>query len=405
MSGKIIVQKFGGTSVGSPERIKAVADRIKSYTADGYKVVVVVSAMGDTTDHLIELASQISEKPSAREMDMLLSTGEQISISLLAMALHEAGVEAVSFTGSQVKMITDGVHSNARIVSVDDKRLRKALSKHSVVVVAGFQGIDDDENITTLGRGGSDTSAVALAAALGVRDCEIYTDVDGVYTADPRVVSGAKKLSEISYDEMLELARLGAGVLHSRSVEFGKKYDVRIHVRSSFNRNEGTIVKPREEMMEKFVMSGVTSKTDEVKFNIFGIPDCPGIAQKIFTILGENKIYVNIIVQSTGKDGKADISFTVLKKDTAMVNDIAQNLKNDLKGDEVSCQDNIAIVSAVGVGMLSSAGVAGRLFKILSDHNINIQMISTSEIGISCVIDEIYSELAVKAIHKAFMEI
>ena len=405
MSGKIIVQKFGGTSVGSPERIKAVADRIKSYTADGYKVVVVVSAMGDTTDHLIELASQISEKPSAREMDMLLSTGEQISISLLAMALHEAGVEAVSFTGSQVKMITDGVHSNARIVSVDDKRLRKALSKHSVVVVAGFQGIDDDENITTLGRGGSDTSAVALAAALGVRDCEIYTDVDGVYTADPRVVSGAKKLSEISYDEMLELARLGAGVLHSRSVEFGKKYDVRIHVRSSFNRNEGTIVKPREEMMEKFVMSGVTSKTDEVKFNIFGIPDCPGIAQKIFTILGENKIYVNMIVQSTGKDGKADISFTVLKKDTARVNDIAQNLKNDLKGDEVSCQDNIAIVSAVGVGMLSSAGVAGRLFKILSDHNINIQMISTSEIGISCVIDEIYSELAVKAIHKAFMEI
>ncbi|MBP8082904.1 MAG: aspartate kinase [Spirochaetes bacterium] len=404
MSEKIIVQKFGGTSVGSPERIKAVADRIKSYVDNNYKVIVVVSAMGDTTDHLIDLAQQISAKPSAREMDMLLSTGEQVSISLLAMALHEVKVEAVSFTGSQVKMITDGAHSNARIVSVDDKRLRKALEKHSVIVVAGFQGIDSDENITTLGRGGSDTSAVALAAALGVRDCEIYTDVDGVYTADPRVVGGARKLNEISYDEMLELARLGAGVLHSRSVEFGKKYNVRIHVRSSFNRNEGTIVKPREEMMEKFTMSGVTSKLDEVKFNIYGIPDCPGIAQKIFSVLGEEKIYVNMIVQSTGKDGKADISFTVLKKDIERVKVISEKIKTELKGDEVTCEDNIAIVSAVGVGMLSSAGVAGKLFKILSDHNINIQMISTSEIGISCVIDEMYAELAVKSIHKEFME-
>ena len=404
MSEKIIVQKFGGTSVGSPERIKAVADRIKSYVDNDYKVIVVVSAMGDTTDHLIDLAQKICTKPSAREMDMLLSTGEQVSISLLAMALHEIKIEAVSFTGSQVKMITDGAHSNARIVSVDDKRLRKALEKHSVIVVAGFQGIDADENITTLGRGGSDTSAVALAAALGVRDCEIYTDVDGVYTADPRVVGGARKLNEISYDEMLELARLGAGVLHSRSVEFGKKYNVRIHVRSSFNRNEGTIVKPREEMMEKFTMSSVTSKSDEVKFNIYGIPDCPGIAQKIFTVLGEEKIYVNMIVQSTGKDGKADISFTVLKKDIDRVKAISEKIKTELKGDEVTFQENIAIVSAVGVGMLSSAGVAGKLFKILSDHNINIQMISTSEIGISCVIDEMYAELAVKSIHKEFME-
>lgn len=404
MSEKIIVQKFGGTSVGSPERIKAVADRIKSYVDNDYKVIVVVSAMGDTTDHLIDLAQKICTKPSAREMDMLLSTGEQVSISLLAMALHEIKIEAVSFTGSQVKMITDGAHSNARIVSVDDKRLRKALEKHSVIVVAGFQGINADENITTLGRGGSDTSAVALAAALGVRDCEIYTDVDGVYTADPRVVGGARKLNEISYDEMLELARLGAGVLHSRSVEFGKKYNVRIHVRSSFNRNEGTIVKPREEMMEKFTMSSVTSKSDEVKFNIYGIPDCPGIAQKIFTVLGEEKIYVNMIVQSTGKDGKADISFTVLKKDIDRVKAISEKIKTELKGDEVTFQENIAIVSAVGVGMLSSAGVAGKLFKILSDHNINIQMISTSEIGISCVIDEMYAELAVKSIHKEFME-
>lgn len=404
MSEKIIVQKFGGTSVGSPERIKAVADRIRSYVDNEYKVIVVVSAMGDTTDHLIDLAQKITAKPSAREMDMLLSTGEQVSISLLAMALHEIKIEAVSFTGSQVKMITDGAHSNARIVSVDDKRLRKALEKHSVIVVAGFQGIDADENITTLGRGGSDTSAVALAASLGVRDCEIYTDVDGVYTADPRVVGGARKLNEISYDEMLELARLGAGVLHSRSVEFGKKYNVRIHVRSSFNRNEGTIVKPREEMMEKFTMSGVTSKSDEVKFNIYGIPDCPGIAQKIFTVLGEEKIYVNMIVQSTGKDGKADISFTVLKKDIDRVKAISEKIKTELKGDEVTFQDNIAIVSAVGVGMLSSAGVAGKLFRILSEHNINIQMISTSEIGISCVIDEMYAELAVKSIHKEFME-
>lgn len=404
MADKIIVQKFGGTSVGTPERIQAVAARIKSYVDTGYGVVVVVSAMGHTTDHLIDLSRQISPKPAAREMDMLLSTGEQVSIALVAMALHEIGVSAISFTGSQIRLMTDGVHSNARITSVDAERLRKAFKSNNVIIVAGFQGIDEEENITTLGRGGSDTSAVALAAALGVRDCEIYTDVDGVYTADPRVVQHAKKLNEISYDEMLELARLGAGVLHSRSVEFGKKYNVRLHVRSSFNPSEGTIVKPKEEMMEKFTMSGITSKTDEAKFNIYGIPDSPGVAQRIFSALGEKKIYVNMIVQSTGKDNKADISFTVLKKDIEAVKAIAEQFRKDLGASEVSHQENIAIVSAVGVGMLSSAGVAGKLFSVLSEHKINIEMISTSEIGISCVIDDMYAELAVKAIHKAFLE-
>jgi aspartate kinase len=401
---KIIVQKFGGTSVKDPERIKAVAARIKQYTDNGYSVVVVVSAMGKTTDVLIDLAKEIASNPSRREMDMLLSTGEQVSISLLAIALHSIGVDAISYTGSQIRLMTDGNFSNAKIAGISTERIKKSLDAGKVVIVAGFQGIDSDDNITTLGRGGSDTSAVALAAVLESRDCEIYTDVDGVYTADPRIIEKTKKLKEISYDEMLELARLGAGVLHSRSVEFAKKYNVRLHVRSSYSFEEGTIVMPMEEMVEKFVISGITAKQDEAKVTVRGIPDCPGIAAKIFNELGKNKIYVNMIVQSTGYDNLASISFTVKKDDLSSTIDICNKLNETLGGSSVEAKENISIVSAVGVGMLSSYGVAGKIFEVLSDQNINIEMISTSEIGISCVIDSMYSELATKLLHKAFVE-
>ena len=401
---KIIVQKYGGTSVKNPERIKAVADRIKRYKDKGYSVVVVVSAMGKTTDELIDLASELSKNPSKREMDMLLSTGEQVSISLLAIALHEIGIDAVSYTGSQIRVRTDGNFSNAKIADISTERIHKSLSAGKVVIVAGFQGIDDDENIVTLGRGGSDTSAVALAAVLKTRDCEIYTDVDGVYTADPRVIKSPKKLKEISYDEMLELARLGAGVLHSRSVEFAKKFNIKLHVRSSFSDAEGTIVMPTEEMMEKFVISGITSKQDEAKITVRDIPDKPGIAAKLFNELGTQKIYVNMIVQSTGHDNRASISFTVKKDDLKRTIDICNTMNKDFGATAIEFKEDIAIVSAVGVGMQSSYGVAGKMFSILSEQNINIEMISTSEIGISCVIDAIYAELAAKVLHKAFIE-
>jgi aspartate kinase len=300
--------------------------------------------------------------------------------------------------------MTDGNFSNAKIAGISTERIKKSLDAGKVVIVAGFQGIDSDDNITTLGRGGSDTSAVALAAVLESRDCEIYTDVDGVYTADPRIIEKTKKLKEISYDEMLELARLGAGVLHSRSVEFAKKYNVRLHVRSSYSFEEGTIVMPMEEMVEKFVISGITAKQDEAKVTVRGIPDCPGIAAKIFNELGKNKIYVNMIVQSTGYDNLASISFTVKKDDLSSTIDICNKLNETLGGSSVEAKENISIVSAVGVGMLSSYGVAGKIFEVLSDQNINIEMISTSEIGISCVIDSMYSELATKLLHKAFVE-
>ncbi len=400
----IIVQKYGGTSVGSADRIRAVAERIRGYVNEGRSVVVVVSAMGKTTDELVALAKQVSGKPSSREMDMLLSTGEQVSISLLAMALHDIGIDAISYTGSQIRMVTDGNFSKAKIESISTDRIMKSLRERKVVIVAGFQGIDAEDNITTLGRGGSDTSAVALAAVLGTRDCEIYTDVDGVYTADPRIIAHPVKLKEISYDEMLELARLGAAVLHSRSVEFAKKYTIRLHVRSSFGSDPGTIVMPKEEMVEKFVISGVTAKRDEAKITIRDIPDRPGIAARVFGHLGENRIYVNMIVQSTGKDNRASISFTVLKSDLDRAMELCGELKQELGASGVDSKPDIAIVSAVGVGMLSSYGVAGRIFTMLSEQNINIEMISTSEIGISCVIDDIYAELAQKVIHKCFIE-
>ena len=401
---KIVVQKYGGTSVGTTERIKAVAGRIRGYVEKGYAVVVVVSAMGKTTDRLVDLAKEISQNPSRREMDMLLSTGEQVSIALLAMALHEIGIGAVSYTGAQIRLVTDGNFSNARIEKISTDRILGSLREKHVVIVAGFQGIDSEENITTLGRGGSDTSAVALASVLGTRDCEIYTDVDGVYTADPRKVDRPIKLKEISYEEMLELARLGAGVLHSRSVEFAKKYNIKLHVRSSFSDEAGTIVLPKEEMMEKFIISGVTSKLDEAKVTIRDIPDRPGIASRLFGELGKQKIYINMIVQSTGHDGIASISFTVLKDDLNRAIGICEGLKEEFGGTKVDSKQDIAIVSAVGVGMLSSYGVAGRMFDVLARNNVNIEMISTSEIVISCVIDSRNAEEATRLIHREFIE-
>jgi len=406
---KILVQKFGGTSVGDPERIRRVANRIKSYHDKGYQLVVVVSAMGDTTDDLINLAAKISANPPKREMDMLLSTGEQISVSLLAMALHEIHVPARSFTGGQVHIVTDGNFSNARIESIDTKRLTAELDKGQVCIVAGFQGIDQNQNITTLGRGGSDTTAVALAAALKAKECEIYTDVDGVYTTDPNKVEKARKLDQISYDEMLELASLGAGVLHSRSVEFAKKYGVIIHVKSSFNYSEGTKVVSENQIMEKITVTGVTLKSDDARMTVADIPDKPGIAAEIFQALADKKINIDVIVQSasrpdssTGKDRTNTIAFTLPIASVDEAKDTLQHLITKWGAGDISADANIAIVSAVGVGMKSHTGVAASMFKTLADNGINIEMISTSEIKISCVIAKDRGKDALRLIHTVF---
>lgn len=399
---KILVQKFGGTSVGDPERIRRVAARIKSYHEKGYKLVVVVSAMGHTTDELVDLAARISKNPPKREMDMLLSTGEQVSVALLAMALHEVNVPARSFTGGQVNIITDANHSNARIESIDTKRLMSELEQGQVCIVAGFQGIDQDQNITTLGRGGSDTTAVALAAALKAKECEIYTDVDGVYTSDPNKVPGARKLNQISYDEMLELASLGAGVLHSRSVEFAKKYDVVIHVKSSFNYNDGTKVVSENEIMEKLTVTGVTLKSDEARMTVADVPDRPGFAAEIFGTLADEKINIDVIVQSTGKDKINTIAFTLPLSAVPEAKKALDGLIKKWGAGSVSTDENIAIVSAVGVGMKSHTGVAASMFKVLAQQNINIEMISTSEIKISCVIAKDKGKDALRLIHTVF---
>lgn len=399
---KILVQKFGGTSVGDPERIRRVAARIKSYHEKGYKLVVVVSAMGHTTDELVDLAARISKNPPKREMDMLLSTGEQVSVALLAMALHEIDVPARSFTGGQVNIITDANHSNARIESIDTKRLMTELEQGQVCIVAGFQGIDQEQNITTLGRGGSDTTAVALAAALKAKECEIYTDVDGVYTSDPNKVPAARKLNQISYDEMLELASLGAGVLHSRSVEFAKKYDVVIHVKSSFNYNDGTKVVSENEIMEKLTVTGVTLKSDEARMTVADVPDRPGFAADIFGTLAEKKINIDVIVQSTGKDKMNTIAFTLPIAAVPEAKAALEGLIQKWGAGVISTDENIAIVSAVGVGMKSHTGVAASMFKVLAQQNINIEMISTSEIKISCVIAKDKGKEALKLIHTVF---
>lgn len=399
---KIIVQKYGGTSVKSCQRIKEVAKRaIESKNSDT-QVVVVVSAMAGHTDKLIELAQEISSYPNEREMDMLLSTGEQITIALLAMAIHELGYKAKSITGFQAKILTDEAHTKARILNISKEKLIEELKKDQIIVVAGFQGITEKGDITTLGRGGSDTSAVALAAALSADICEIYTDVDGVYTTDPNIVPEAKKINKISYDEMLEMASLGAKVLQIRSVEFAKKYNVPIHVRSSFNKNNGTIVTKEDEDMEEVVVRGITYNKNEAKVTIVGVPDKPGIAAKIFNGIAKANILVDMIIQNVSEKGMTDISFTVPKNELQKAKDVIQNLDKEGELHKILCDERIAKISVVGVGMKSHSGVAAMMFDTLANEGINISMISTSEIAISCVINSKYTELAVRSLHDAF---
>ncbi len=399
----VVVQKFGGTSVGSLERIENAARRVLSALQEGKKVVVVSSAMAGDTDGLISMAKEITEFPNEREMDMLLATGEQKAIALFAMTLRKLGYPAVSLCGWQVPIITDEVHTKARIRKIGTQRLRNLINEGSIPVVAGFQGITEDWEITTLGRGGSDTTAVALAAALGA-DCEIYTDVTGVFTADPRLVPNARKIPFISYEEMLELASLGAKVMQIRSVEFAAKYRVRIHVRSSFAQEEGTWIVPEDEIMEKVAVRGITVDTNESRITVVRVPDKPGIAAKLFKALGEAHIVVDMIVQNVSHEGYTDMSFTVSKGDAPKAEEIVKKVASEIGAKEVVRDDRVAKVSIVGLGMRSSYGTAAKMFEVLSKNGINIMAISTSEIKISCLIDQKYAELAVRALHEAFIE-
>ncbi len=397
----LIVQKFGGSSVRDAERVMNVARRVVDTYKAGNSVVVVVSAQGDTTDDLIEKAKEINPKASKREMDMLLSTGEQISISLLAMAIGTLGVNAVSLTGWQVGMKTDSKYGMARIKSVDGERIRNELDNGKIVIVAGFQGINKYDDITTLGRGGSDTTAVAIAAALHADLCEIYTDVDGVFTTDPRIVPEAKKLTEVSFDEMLELASLGANVLHNRSVEMAKKYNVNMSVRSSLNNNEGTYVK-EESKVEKTLVRGVARDNDVARIAICNLKDEPGIAFKIFSHLAKHGINVDIILQSIGREGYKDISFTVTESNAEKVEEILMAEKSYLGFDEIKTSTQFSKVSIVGSGMVNNPGVASVMFEALYDANINIHMISTSEIKVSVLVNKNNADAAVRAIHAKF---
>ena len=397
----LIVQKFGGSSVANAERVMNVATRITDTYKAGNSVIVVVSAQGDTTDDLIEKAKEINPKASKREMDMLLSTGEQISISLLAMAIQKLGYPVVSLTGWQIGMKTDSNYGMARISKIDGERLRKEIDSNNIVIVAGFQGINKYDDITTLGRGGSDTSAVAIAAALHADICEIYTDVDGVYTTDPRIVPSAKKLDTISYDEMLELASLGANVLHNRSVEMAKKYNVNLVVRSSLNKNEGTVVKEVSKV-EKMLVRGVARDNDVARISICNIEDKPGMAFKVFSLLAKNEINVDIILQSIGRDGKKDISFTVSEGNAEKTVEVLNANKEVLSFEEIKSSTEYSKVSIVGSGMVNNPGVASTMFEALYDANINIHMISTSEIKVSVLINEKNADKAVSVIHDKF---
>ncbi|MFH1782814.1 MAG: aspartate kinase [Candidatus Omnitrophota bacterium] len=398
----LIVQKYGGSSVANIDRIKKVAERVVSYHKKGYLLVVVVSALGDTTDELVELANSITTTPSDREMDMLISTGEQVSVALLAMAIHKLGVDAISFTGAQVGIMTDGTYSKARIVGMSADRIRKELKKNKIVIVAGFQGINLDQEITTLGRGGSDITAVALAKTLKASMCEIYTDVEGVYTADPRLVKDARKLSTVSYEEMLELASLGAQVMQARSMEVAKKFSVPIHIRSSFNKKMGTIISKEVKAMEEVLVSGVTMNKGEAKVTLCDVPDRPGIAAVIFKDIAKNSINVDMIIQNISRTGYTDLSFTVPVAELHKTKEAMEKIIKKVKAKGATYNKDIAKVSIVGVGMKSHSGVAAKMFDCLAVNKINIDMISTSEIKISCVIKRIHAEKAVKAIHKAF---
>src|SRR5512138_638671 len=402
----LIVQKYGGTSVANTERIKNVAARVAKYRAKGDQIVVVVSAMSGVTDSLIRLAKEIMPLPSEREMDMLLATGEQTTIALTAMALHSMGVEAVSLTGAQAGIVTDGVHTKAKIQNITPKQVHALLNEGKVVIVAGFQGQTAKGDITTLGRGGSDLTAIALAAALKANLCQIYTDVDGVYTADPRLVPGAKKLDEISYDEMLELASLGAKVMQSRSVEFAKKFGVVFEVRSSLNENPGTIVKEETRSMEGVVVRGVSLDKNQAKVTLIGVPDKPGMAARVFKAIGDANVNVDMIIQNishgSGKPA-TDLSFTVDKPDLLKAKKVIDALRPEIGFDKVIATDQIGKLSIVGVGMRSHSGVAGKMFDTLAREGINIDMISTSEIKISVVVDLARGEQAMKAVHAAFI--
>ncbi len=398
----VIVQKYGGSSVANAERVMRVAKRIISRKRRGYKMVVVVSAQGDTTDYLIQLSRSITTSPAEREMDMLMATGEQISIALLAMAIHKLGEEAISFTGAQVGIITDSSHTKARIIDVDEARIVKELDKGKIVIVAGFQGITEEKDITTLGRGGSDTTAVALAKALRAGICEIYTDVDGIYTTDPRMVKNAAKLERISYEEMLEMASLGAQVMHPRSIELAGKFNIQLHVRSSFNNKKGTIISGEVKMMEKVLVSGVTLNKSEAKVTICGVPDKPGIAARIFKRLADENINIDMIIQNISRTGATDVSFTVGEGDLQKTLRVSREISDTVGAGGVTSDRDIAKVSVVGIGMKTHAGVAARMFGALASKRINIEMISTSEIKISCVIEKKKAEEAVKVIHSAF---
>ncbi|MFO1380315.1 MAG: aspartate kinase [Chitinivorax sp.] len=400
----LIVQKYGGTSVGSPERIKNVAKRVAKWKAQGHDIVVVVSAMSGETNRLIALAKEVQATPDPRELDVIVSTGEQVTIGLLAMALKGIGIDARSYTGAQVRVLTDSTFTKARIQSIDDAAMRKDLGEGKVVIVAGFQGVDEFGNITTLGRGGSDTSGVALAAALRADECQIYTDVDGVYTTDPRIVPEARKLDRITFEEMLEMASLGSKILQIRSVEFAGKYKVKLRVLSSFEEEgEGTLITFEEdEKMEKAVISGIAFNRDEAKITIKGVPDKPGIAYQILGPVADANIDVDMIIQNVGEDGMTDFSFTVPRGEYQKAMDILEGVQAHIGSKAVIGDPKINKVSIVGVGMRSHCGVASTMFRTLAEEGINIQMISTSEIKISVVIDEKYLELAVRVLHKAF---
>ncbi len=403
----LVVQKFGGSSVATAERIMAAARRAIRAKQSGDQVIIVVSARGDTTDELIEMAREITEQPPSREMDMLLSTGEQISIALMAMAIQSLGHPAISFTGAQIGIVTDSFHTKARIKNISTQRIRQALNDGQIVIVAGFQGVDENYNITTLGRGGSDTTAVALAAVVKNEpgyadvDCEIYTDVDGVYTTDPRIVPEARKISTISYDEMLELASVGAGVMNSRSIEFAKKFDVPLQVRSSFSDVEGTWIVPENEWMRQAPVCGAAIVRDEARVSIDGVPDRPGVSHRIFSAIAEKNIVVDMIVQNVGVDGKAEIGFTVLKNELPATLAVLRPLADEL-GAGVRHEENVSKVSVVGAGMRTHAGVAERMFAALAEANVNIKMITTSDIKISVLVDKQEGTPALRAVHQAF---
>ncbi len=402
MNRKTVVMKFGGSSVANIDRIKNVANRVVAYKDKNTDIAVVVSALGDTTDELEALALQLSKNPAEREMDMLLSTGEQISCALLAIAVKELGVDAVSYTGRQVGIKTDKSHTKARIITIDGKRIQKAFKHNKVVIVAGYQGVNSEDDITTLGRGGSDLTAVALAKALNADVCEIYTDVDGIYTTDPRLVKEARKLKTITFDEMLEMASLGAQVMQARSIEVAKRFNIPLHVRSSFSKEKGTMIVKDNEKLEEIAVRGITCNKSEAKITICSVPDKPGIAAIIFGEVSKQGINVDTIVQNVPHDKLSDISFTVPKSDLTKAIKATQIIGKKIGAGEILEEKNIARVSMVGSGMRSHSGIAAKMFKTLADNHINIEMITTSEISVSCIIQQDLADKAVKALHKAF---